>query len=246
MKPTAVLAFVLALVAMLGSGALAAGNGGDSSPPTTDFHTVVTEPGSGVPGSGGAAPHEPHRPVCAWVRGGASEVDTVARLSGVNAQIIRDDADDHVLLVYRCDGRWDGRTWRWVLPATADELARDGLVELAGLLPSPQPITTPAAGQSSIASVPVFVWTDPATWPPFRVTRTDPLTGLSATPTATPGTMYFEPGDGSGPLAWPGPGVAYGPALANGDPVAQAPLAGRCAHAYDRLTRNVDGTPVAG
>jgi len=180
------------------------------------------------------------------VRGGASEIDTVARLSGVNAQIIRDDADDHIMLVYRCDGRWDGRTWRWVVPATADELARDGLVELAGLLPSPQPITTPAAGQSSIASVPVFVWIDPATWAPFQVTRTDALTGLSATATATPTTMYFDPGDGSGALPCPGPGVAYDPALGNGDPVAQATLAGRCAHAYDRLTRNVDGTPVAG
>src|SRR4051794_21660254 len=71
------------------------------TPPTTDFHTVVTEPGSGAPGSGGAAPDEPHRPVCVWARGGASEVDTVARQSGVNAQIIREDAVDHVLLVYR-------------------------------------------------------------------------------------------------------------------------------------------------
>ena len=92
--------------------------------------------------------------MCVWERGGASEVDTVARLSGVGAAIIRDDADDHILLVYRCDGRWDGRTWRWAIPITADELARDGLVELAGLLPAPEPITTPPAGQSSIATVP--------------------------------------------------------------------------------------------
>jgi hypothetical protein len=184
--------------------------------------------------------------VCVWERGGPSEVDAVARLSGVGAQIIRDDAVDHILLVYRCDGRWDGRTWRWAVPITADELARDGLVELAGLLPAPQPITTPPAGQSSIATVPVFVWTDPGAWTPFAVTRTDALTGLSATASATPSTMRFQPGDGAAAQTCTGPGVGYDAQLAGGDPTAQASLPGRCAHAYDQLTRNVDGTAVAG
>src|SRR5689334_11469573 len=88
---------------------------GEPAPPTTDFHVVVTEPGGGGgPGDAG----EPHVPVCVWVRGGASEVDTVARNSGVGAAIIREDAVDHILLVYRCDGRWDGRTWRWAIPVT--------------------------------------------------------------------------------------------------------------------------------
>ncbi len=228
-----------------GSSASAAWHGDASTPPTTDFHTVVTEPGSGGGGGPGDV-GEPHQPVCVWVRGGPSEVDTVARNSGVGAAIIREDAVDHILLVFRCDGHWDGRTWRWAVPITADELARDGLVELAGLLPTPDPITTPPAGQSSIATVPVFVWTDPASWTPFEVTRADPLTGLSATAVATPTTMRFEPGDGSAAQTCDGPGIAYDPQLAGGDPTAQAALPGRCAHAYDQLTRNVDGTAVAG
>src|SRR5262245_40473060 len=69
------------------------------TPPTTDFHTVVTEPGSGAPGSGGGtSPDEPPAPVCVWVRGGSTEIDTVARLSGVGAAIVREDAEDHILL----------------------------------------------------------------------------------------------------------------------------------------------------
>ena len=204
----------------------------------------MTEPGAG--GGGGPGADSPHQPVCVWERGGASEVDTVARNSGVGGAIIREDAQDHILLVYRCDGHWDGRTWRWAIPITADELARDGLVELSGLLPAPEPITTPPAGQSSIATVPVFVWTDPAAWTPFVVSRSDPLTGLTATATATPSTMRFDPGDGTGTQTCAGPGIAYDPQLLGGDPVAQAAMAGRCAHAYELLTRNVDGSLVAG
>ena len=216
------------------------------SPPGTDFHTVVTEPGGGSGGGTAGEPDGPPKPVCVWERGGATEVNAIARNSGVTAAIIREDAEDHILLVYRCDGRWDGRTWRWAIPVTATDLARDGLVELAGLLPAPQPLTTPAAGQSSIATVPVFVWTDAGAWTPFEVTRTDPLTGLSATATATPTTMSFDPGDGSATQACAGPGIGYDPQLAGGDPGAQAGLVGRCAHAYIKLTRNADGSAVAG
>jgi hypothetical protein len=238
----------LAVGSMLTLSNAAANDDVGARPPTTDFHTIVTEPGAGQPGGGGGteSDDQPHRPVCVWERGGGTEVDIVARNSGVGAAIIREDAQDHILLVYRCDGRWDGRTWRWAIPITADELARDGLVELAGLLPAPEPITTPPAGQSSIATVPVFVWTDPAAWTPFEVTRTDALTGLSATATATPMTMTFDPGDGTGALACNGPGLPYDPQLAGGDPTAQATMPGRCAHAYELLTRNVDGSPVAG
>jgi len=244
---TSVVAGLIALIVALSMRGIADAGEGGWSPPTTDFHTVVTEPGGGGGGGGaGGSDDEPHRPVCVWERGGSVEIDTVARNSGTAAAIIREDAADHILLVYRCDGRWDGRTWRWAVPITAGELARDSLVELAGLLPSPDPITTPPAGQSSIATVPVFVWTDPATWTPFEVSRSDPLTGLTATARATPTTMRFDPGDGSGAQSCEGTGVAYDPNLAGGDPTTQAALPGRCTHAYELLTRNVDGSGVPG
>src|SRR3954454_16811679 len=111
-------AAALLILLLMPWGASQAGVGiGEPAPPTTDLHTVVTEPGSGGGGGPGDV-EEPHQPVCVWVRGGPSEVDTVARNAGVGGAIIREDAVDHILLVYRCDGRWDGRTWRWAIPVT--------------------------------------------------------------------------------------------------------------------------------
>jgi hypothetical protein len=225
--------------------AVAAGNGRDAgTPPATDYHVVVTEPGAGGPGSSG----EPRAsvPVCAWVRGGSTELEAIARDGGVSGSVIRDTAEDHILLVYRCDGRWDGRTWKWVIPVTAAELAADGLVEIAGVLPAPQPQTVPPAGRASIAGVAVLVWTDPAGWAPVTVTRSDPVTGLTATVVATPRRMRFDPGDGSEPMECSPPGVAYDVQLAGGDANVQLGLAGRCGHVYRLVTRNADGSPVAG
>jgi hypothetical protein len=173
-------------------------------------------------------------------------LDALIRNNGASGQIIRETAQDHILLVYRCDGHWDGRTWRWVIPVTAAELAADALVEIAGVLPAPQPHTVPPAGRASIASVAVLVWTDPGAWAPITVSRSDPATGLAATVTAVPSTMQFDPGDGSGPITCQAPGVAYDPEVAGGDANAQAALAGRCAHVYTLVTRNVDGSDVPG
>ncbi len=216
-----------------------------TTPPTTDFRTVVTEPGVGSGGGAGSAGGAA-APVCVWVVGGLSELDAVARNSGVAAQMVRETAEDHVLLVYRCDGRWDGRTWRWAVPVTAGDLARDGLVELSGRLPVPVVGSVPAVGRASIAAVAVLVWTDPAGWVPVVVTRVDPLSGLSVTATATPVAMWFDPGDGSGRVGCGGPGVAYDGGLAGGDANVQLGLPGRCGHVYERVTVGADGSPVAG
>ncbi len=149
-----------------------------------------------------------------------------------------------MLLIRRCDGVWDGATYRWA--ASATELAHAARLELSGTLPVPQPRTTPAAGQASIATVAVFVSIEPEAWTAFTVTRTDADTGLSATATATPTTMSFDPGDGTNPKSCVGPGVGYDAHVAGGDPNPQAELAGRCAHVYTRVTRNADGSAVAG
>jgi hypothetical protein len=91
-----------------------------------------------------------------------------------------------------------------------------------------------------------LVWTDPAGWAPIAVTRSDAVTGLTATVVATPRRMRFDPGDGSEPMECSPPGAPYDPQLVGGDANAQAALPGRCGHVYRLVTRNADGSGVAG
>ena len=185
---------------------------------------------------------------CASGSGAAPARSTPSPASAASVpQIIRDDAVDHILLVYRCDGRWDGRTWRWAVPITADELARDGLVELAGLLPAPEPITTPPAGQSSIATVPVFVWTDPAAWTPFDGHPHRPAHRSERHRHGDPVDDALRPGRRRrARRRAPAPASATTRSWPAATPPPRPRMPGRCAHAYDQLTRNVDGTAVAG
>jgi hypothetical protein len=246
---------VLILLASIAAGCVVAfhpseshatGSPGTVPPPPPDWHTVVTQPGPGGVSDTPAPPAPPPAPVCGWVRGTTTQVNAGIQNSGISGQIIRETADDHVLLVRECNGVWDGRTYQWLVPITAADLARDGLVELSGRLPNPAVITTPADGTASIATLPVFVAVDSTQWASIEVTRTDPLTGLSATAVATPTTMTFDPGDGSGDQACDGPGIGYDPSIGDGNPNTQAALAGRCTHAYTRITVNADHSPVAG
>src|SRR4051812_27205674 len=88
----------IGVVAFAGKTADAGNVHNEGSPPTTDFHTVVTEPGRG----GGRSGSDHPAPVCVWVPGGTTEIDALARNSGPAAPIIRESADDNILLVYRC------------------------------------------------------------------------------------------------------------------------------------------------
>jgi hypothetical protein len=242
---------IAALVAITGRIAAADQTGGDQPPPppaaTDDFHAIVTQPGSaGGGGSPAPAPAPADVPVCGWVRGTTTQVNAVIQNSGSSGQIVRETADDHILLVRECNGIWDGRTYRWLIPLTATDLARDGLVELSGRLPNPAVLTTPADGTASIATLPVFVSVDPTQWATITVTRTDPATDLSATAIATPTTMTYSPGDGEADQPCDGPGTGYDPSIGDGNPHTQAALPGRCTHIYTRITINADHSPVAG
>lgn len=74
-----------------------------------------------------------------------------------------------------------------------------------------------------------YFWTDPGTWHPLRATAT--AGGVSATVTATPMTLSFDPGPGYAAVSCDGPGRPWGPADGN-----NAPARGACGFAYPRVT----------
>jgi hypothetical protein len=76
-----------------------------------------------------------------------------------------------------------------VLPAP-EVLARQALG-----LPSPVIRSSPAQGALQLASLPTWLWIDPAEWAPESKAAAVP--GESVTATATPVSVTWHPGDGS-------------------------------------------------
>lgn len=74
-----------------------------------------------------------------------------------------------------------------------------------------------------------FFWTSRSTWK--TLTATASAAGLSATVTAKPVELDFDPGDGSPGVSCPGPGRPWVPSDGNG-----APTDGACAYQYARAT----------
>jgi len=74
-----------------------------------------------------------------------------------------------------------------------------------------------------------FFFTTPGTWRTLSATAS--AAGMSATVTARPVRLLFDPGDGSSPVSCPGPGRAWSAADGNGPPTD-----GACAYRYARVT----------
>jgi hypothetical protein len=74
-----------------------------------------------------------------------------------------------------------------------------------------------------------YYWTSSGTWKSYSATARDG--NQSATVTATPSVLLFDPGDGSGSVACPGPGRPWTKADGN-DP----PSGGACAYRYQQVT----------
>jgi len=74
-----------------------------------------------------------------------------------------------------------------------------------------------------------FFWTDPATWHP--VTASASAAGVTATVTATPVELVFDPGDGSDPVSCDGPGRPW--VDADGF---SPPSDGACAYQYRHVS----------
>ena len=77
-----------------------------------------------------------------------------------------------------------------------------------------------------------------AQWKPVRVTAS--AGGLSATATATPTVLMFDPGDGSGPVSCAGPGRAW----VYGQDKNFDPAPGGCSYAYLKSSYGFPGGMV--
>jgi hypothetical protein len=80
-------------------------------------------------------------------------------------------------------------------------------------LPKPRAGFAPPAA-NGVVQIGTWFWTTSATWKPVSATAYIP--GLSATVTATPTRLRFNPGDGSwgtGEVSCPGPGPVWTPAV---------------------------------
>jgi hypothetical protein len=74
-----------------------------------------------------------------------------------------------------------------------------------------------------------FYWTSPKSWRPMS--KTVAAGGVSATATAKPVSLTFDPGDGNSPVTCAGPGRPWTESDAN-----DAPTDGACAYMYTRVT----------
>ena len=92
-------------------------------------------------------------------------------------------------------------------------------------LPDPDVITSPPAGRPQLVGVATWLRVD-SDWLPAAATAT--LGGVSATVTATPTKVVWEPGDGTPAITCTGPGLAFDP----GRPEATSD----CTHTYTRRT----------
>jgi hypothetical protein len=74
-----------------------------------------------------------------------------------------------------------------------------------------------------------YYWTDPATWKPLTATAS--AAGFTATVTAVPVSLFFDPGDGSDSASCAGPGRPWTDADGN-----DAPADGACGYQYSKVT----------
>jgi hypothetical protein len=117
-----------------------------------------------------------------------------------------------------------------VTPATLAEQAFGTIV-----FPHPSGHRSPSEGQDyngypvTYVGLWTFYWTDPATWKPLTATAT--AAGLTATVTAEPVSLSFDPGDGSPGLSCSGPGRPWVESDGN-----NAPSDGACGYRYSKVS----------
>lgn len=153
-------------------------------------------------------------------------------------------------MVWDAEDGLEAPTWEWTAAET--EAINEGMTEMncplvatpAGLaeqavktihFPSPSGHRSPSEAHLyqgypfTWVNLWTFYWTDPDTWTPLTATAS--LDGVSATVTAKPVELVFDPGDGSKAAVCDGPGRPWVQSDGNG-----APTDGACAYRYSKVT----------
>lgn len=119
-------------------------------------------------------------------------------------------------------------------------LAQQAYAELVP--PAPTAHRSPAEDMPGVPWTVVNIWTwtwvDSADWVPL--TRTVELRGVSATVTATPAAMTFDPGSGDAPVRCDGPGKPWVDLGEASDP--EPTSVGGCGFQYRRVSEGVQAT----
>jgi hypothetical protein len=124
---------------------------------------------------------------------------------------------------------------------TAASLAEQAYEEI--VLPRPSGHRSPSEAQDyngypfTYVGLWTYYWTDPASWKPLTATAS--AVGLSATVTAVPVSLSFDPGDGSGSQFCAGPGRPWLESDGN-----DAPSEGACGYRYSKVTGPGYGHPI--
>lgn len=235
-RSVAAAAVVAACVVVTSAHADADGPGECMSYSPLGFCLEWSIPGSdvpGTPGSGGGGDGPP----CYWV--------TLSHDPFVGDETFLVDyglepPPDGVTVVWQAMECSDGSAiddFRWVIPPGPREVAEGIRGRIAGTLPEPVVMSSPAAGVAAIVGVPAFVHV--ANW--TGVVTAQECAGFCVTVRAEP-SLTFTPGEsGALPIACANSGTVYERGGASADQQAAAP--GSCSHTYS-LRTGVAGRPA--
>jgi hypothetical protein len=201
-----------------GGGGQGGGGGGSTSGPTDNVcHNPDPKQGCNPCPANGASAPDP---------GACAAFNQNLFCSQLNPQGVSPADWQAELQLFGCVGN----TYTPVSPAV---LAQQALATIVFPKPSGERSPSPSLLYQGLPFTYVnlwtFFWTDPATWKPLSATAT--LRGVSATVSAEPVELDYEPGDGGNPVACDGPGRAWTSADGNAPP-----SNGACAYQYKAVT----------
>ena len=170
------------------------------------------------------------RSSCRWFPGSlASPAGGFLEVEPGGGLQLGDSADGgvvHALYGRICNGETNP-TWAFVPLVSARQVANIGFDQVRRLLPKPRAVFSPkisATSSPAVAKLPLWFSVPRGQWRPVPATAT--RLGLSATVTAIPTRLTFEPGEGTASTGCVGPGVQWQPGMV--EPVTPPP----CSYMY--------------
>lgn len=175
---------------------------------TSDGGVVVVSGGSHVDGSGGTSGGGTSTVRCRYfeLADQVSGQGTTAPVLGAEAGALVPLSRYWKVCVDTATGAEISRTLFDAALPDPGVVARDLAEEaFAQLRVTPPVARSNPAGGIAVINIPTWLWVDD--WVPLRSAAS--AAGVTATVTATPVGVVWDPGDGSDPLSCGGPGVAY-------------------------------------